>query len=186
MGIENRFPRGGAKRRQPVPGVVRFARVRRFHGSMCDVKRLAGCASPAGFIFRLPIDRKRVEMVNNGTDEQSIRSEPMAKDTRQTYRTINPSTVKELKKTLSSLPQAKSSELSKSDVIRQLRKEIEVTKDKGYSYRQIAKILSEKAGIPISSQAIQIALKDDSGAARKEAEPAAGPQERNPSDGANA
>jgi hypothetical protein len=82
----------------------------------------------------------------------------MTTTARKTYRTIDPTKVKELKSALVKLPEAKKAELSKSEVIRELRGEIDAARKKGYTYKQIGEILTEKAGTTISGRAIQLAL----------------------------
>ena len=86
---------------------------------------------------------------------------------RKTYRTIDPAKVKELKKALTVLPESRNPELSKTDVIRQLRAEIDAARAKGYTFNKIGEILSDKAGVKISGRAIQIAL-SKKGASDKE------------------
>lgn len=86
----------------------------------------------------------------------------MVTSARKTYRQIDPTKVKELKTALTKLPEVKKPELSKSEVIRELREEIEAARGRGYTYKQLGEILTEKAGTTISGRAIQLALATDS------------------------
>jgi ribosome-binding protein aMBF1 (putative translation factor) len=87
----------------------------------------------------------------------------------KSLRTIKPEVVTSLRKKLNGLPKVEEMTLSKTDVIRGLRKEIEAARvDKGYSYQQIAKMLSE-SGVSVNARAIQVALTTaDSDGARRE------------------
>jgi len=73
-------------------------------------------------------------------------------------RTIKPEVVTALRKKLNGLPKVEDLTLSKTDAVRGLRKEIEAARtEKGYSYQQIAKMLSD-SGVSVNARAIQVAL----------------------------
>ena len=87
----------------------------------------------------------------------------MGREAGKPLRSLKPEVVKDLRKKLNALPKVEEVNLSKTDVIRKLRTEIETArKEKGYSYKKIAEVLSE-SGVAVSGRAIQIALTNADG-----------------------
>jgi len=83
----------------------------------------------------------------------------MMKGSRKTLRVIAPGKVKDLKRALNGLAEVKPAELSKSEVIRELRSEIETARSKGYSNKDLAQLFTDRTGSTFTAQDISAALK---------------------------
>lgn len=85
--------------------------------------------------------------------------EAMVRTTGKTNRVIAHAKIKDVKRALNSLSEARPAEMSKSEVIRELRKEIETARNKGYDNKQIAQIFTEQTGTTFTAPDIRTALK---------------------------